>query len=159
MGGLGDYQYAVYYKRAASSKWTTVSSWTDKSDFVITPISVNGYNICVKIKDKNGVIVKKYFDLMVKDVSLKNLSEISAETLTVGETVTFTAIAKDGQPDYQYAFYYKKTKNTAWKTLSNWSGNSIQKLSFKETGTYNTCIKVKDSSGTIKKKYFVITVN
>ena len=159
VGGLGDYQYAVYYKRAASSKWTTVSSWTDKSDFVITPISVNGYNICVKIKDKNGVIVKKYFDLMVKDVSLKNLSEISAETLTVGETVTFTAIAKDGQPDYQYAFYYKKTENTAWKTLSNWSGNSIQKLSFKETGTYNTCIKVKDSSGTIKKKYFVITVN
>ena len=110
VGGLGDYQYAVYYKRTTQSKWTTVSSWTDKNDFVITPKSVNGYNICVKVKDTNGVIVKKYFELTVKDISLKNLSEISAETLAVGETVTFTALAKDGQPDYQYAFYYKKTE-------------------------------------------------
>ena len=33
VGGLGDYQYAVYYKRTTQSKWTTVSSWTDKNDF------------------------------------------------------------------------------------------------------------------------------
>ncbi len=104
------------------------------------------------------MIAKKFFDVKVKDPSLKNLSSVSANEISVGESVTFTAQAQDGQGGYQYAVYYKKTQNTTWKTLSNWSEETLKTMNFTETGTYNACIKVKDQNGTIEKKYFVITV-
>ena len=157
-GGFGNYQYSVYYKSQSKSQWTTYQSWTTETVFTLPLPSAVIYNICVKVKDQNGTIAKQYFDVTVKDPALKNQSSISAEKITVGDSVTFTALALDGQGTYQYAVYYKKTQNTTWKTLSNWSETAVSTLNFTESGTYNACIKVKDQDGTIEKKYFVITV-
>lgn len=157
-GGFGNYTYSVYYKSQSKSQWTTYQAWTTETVFSLPLPSAVTYNICVKVKDQNGMIAKKFFDVKVKDPSLKNLSSVSANEISVGETVTFTAQAQDGQGDYQYAVYYKKTQNTTWKTLSNWSEETLKTMNFTETETYNACIKVKDQNGTIEKKYFVITV-
>ena len=50
---------------------TTDKKWTQKQDFdtnntvEIKPAKAADYQICVKIKDENGSIAKKYFDLKV----------------------------------------------------------------------------------------------
>ena len=53
-GGDGDYQYAVYYKKASSEKWVTVSSYGDKYAFYIIPQKAMAYDVRVCVKDGTG---------------------------------------------------------------------------------------------------------
>ena len=152
-GGLGNYQYSVYYKSESASQWTTVSSWTDKTEFTITPKSVTKYNICVKVKDKNGVTVKKYFDVNVTD-SFVNTSVISAESMNLGDSINITASAEGGFGDYSYSVYYKSEGVSQWTTFSSWTNKTEFTITPKSVAKYNLCVKVKDKNGAIAKKYF-----
>ena len=64
-GGAGDYTYAVYYKQKAQTKWTTKQNFTQNADVSIKPAQATDYDICVKVKDNDGTIVKKYFTVTV----------------------------------------------------------------------------------------------
>ncbi len=64
-GGSGYYNYAVYYKKDYDTKWTTAQNYKANSSIVIRPAKVSTYNICVKAKDSNNNIIKKYFDVTV----------------------------------------------------------------------------------------------
>ncbi len=64
-GGKGDYTYAVLYKQKSQSKWTTKQDFNDNADVSIKPAQATDYDICVKVKDKDGTIVKKYFTVTV----------------------------------------------------------------------------------------------
>ncbi len=54
--------------------------------------------------------------------------------------------------------YYKNTSSSTWTTLQSYSVSDTVTLTPPESGTYEICVKVKDSSGTVAKKYFVLTV-
>ena len=64
-GGKGDYTYAVLYKQKSQSKWTTKQDFNYNADVSIKPAQATDYDICVKVKDKDGTIVKKYFTVRV----------------------------------------------------------------------------------------------
>lgn len=65
-GGLGEYQYAVLYKKASSSTYTVASNFSSKSMAVIKPGAAVDYNIVVKVKDSTGKIVRSEFTLKVE---------------------------------------------------------------------------------------------
>lgn len=64
-GGSGEYKFAVFYKKVESEKWVTVHGYNDEPEAVIKPKSCAHYRICVKAKDSEGSISKKYFDVNV----------------------------------------------------------------------------------------------
>ena len=64
-GGTGFYQYAVYYKRASASKWTTKQSYSSNASVTIKPTAKTTYKVCVRAKDSNGNVSKKYFTITV----------------------------------------------------------------------------------------------
>ncbi len=64
-GGSGNYNYAVYYKQKAQSNWTTKQYFSDNADVSIKPAKATDYDICIKAKDANGTVVKKYFTVNV----------------------------------------------------------------------------------------------
>ena len=66
-GGAGDYIYAVYYKQKSQTKWTTKQDFNANSVVSIKPAKATDYEICVKVKDKDGTIAKQYFELKVTD--------------------------------------------------------------------------------------------
>ena len=57
--------YAFYYKKSTQKKWTVKQDFDTNNSVEIKPANTGDYQICVKIKDKNGWISKKYFDLKV----------------------------------------------------------------------------------------------
>ncbi len=65
-GGKGDYTYAVFYKKNDSQKWTTVHRYTDDAETPIKPLNATTYRICVKVKDVEENVAKKYFTITVK---------------------------------------------------------------------------------------------
>ena len=156
-GGTGEYQYAVQYKKASSSAWTTVQNFSENSEIKLTPKAMTEYDICVKVKDSDGTVDKKFYKLAVTE-SLSNISEMSAEEIKFGESVTTYNKAVGGTAPYTYAVYYKKAGTTKWTTVQNFKDSTETVINPKAVVKYNVCVKVKDDSGNIAKKYMVLNV-
>ncbi len=156
-GGKGDYQYAYFYKKFTQKNWTKIADYTANTTAKATPKSFGNYQICVKAKDKDGTVSTEYLNVVVND-KLKNHSTISAESIVLGDTVTAKAAAADGMGGYTYAVLYKKTSDTKWTTKQDFKANASVSVKPANAATYDICIKVKDSAGTIEKKFFTLDV-
>ena len=158
--GDGDYTYAVLYKKKSDIKWTVKQNYSSNDVISVKPAKATDYDICVKVKDSNGTIKKKFFEVKVND-KLKNTSTISAATIKKGETVTLKGSATGGMSyynSYEYAVLYKKKSETKWTVRQGYSyKNEIIVRPYTNTD-YDICIKVKDSEGNIAKKYFTVKV-
>ena len=157
-GGTGSYTYAVLYKKASSEKWTTVQSYKSNSTIKLTPAAATTYDVCIKAKDSSGKISKKYMTIKVNNSALTNSSTLSASSIKKGSTVTVNAKASGGTGSYTYAVCYKKSTSEKWTIAQTYKSNSTIKIKPAVSTTYDVCIKVKDSSGTIKKIYKTVTV-
>ncbi len=152
-GGKGDYQYAVFYKKASDKRWTIKQSYKPNATVVITPKVATKYQVCVKVKDARGnVEEKKYLDLVVEK-GLKNTS-----TITVGDKVTLNGSATGNVGNVTYAFAYKRSTATKWVNKQSFAANAKVTVAAKKGVSYDYCIKVKDSDGNIQKKYFTVKI-
>ena len=155
-GSTGFYTYAVYYKQKAQTKWTTKQDFKANNTVSVKPAKATTYDICVKVKDDKGTIVKKYFTVNVTD--FKNTSTLSATEIKLGSTVKVSCSATGSTGYYQYAVYYKKTSDTKWTTKQNYSLNNTVTIKPAKATTYDVCVKVKDNQNNEVKKYFNVTV-
>ena len=156
-GGTGFYQYAVYFKKTTDTKWTELQKYNANVIVDFKPSEMTDYNVCIKVKDSNGAENKKYFVLKF-GITLLNTSSIDKTSIQLGERVNITASAKGGTGKYTYAVFYKKTYDKSWVTKQNFSANSNTSVKPSKAAAYQICVKVKDSSNTITKKYFNINV-
>ena len=65
-GGTAPYQYAIFYKKVESSNWNIAQNFGTNANVTIKPTTNGTYDICAKVKDSKGIIVKQYFKLVVK---------------------------------------------------------------------------------------------
>ena len=151
-GGTAPYTYAYYYKKKTDTKWVTAKDYSSTTQVTIKPNVATAYDICVKVMDSKGTVVKKYFDINVKG-ELSNSSKISATSINLGNTITAKGGATGGTAPYTYAYYYKKETYTLWVTAKDYSTTTSVAIKPNVATEYNVCIKVKDSTGTIVKKY------
>ena len=155
-GSTGFYTYAVYYKQKAQTKWTTKQDFKANNTIAVKPAKATTYDICVKVKDDKGTIVKKYFTVNVTDFT--NTSTLSATEIKLGNTVKVSCSATGSTGYYQYAVYYKKTSDTTWTTKQSYSSNNTVTIKPATDTTYDVCVKVKDNKNNEVKKYFTVTV-
>ena len=76
-GGVGKYTYAVLYKKLSDKNWTVRQGYKDNASIIVNPAKATDYSICVKVKDENGVIAKKFFSVSVaEDASKAYIAEV-----------------------------------------------------------------------------------
>ncbi|MDD6490107.1 MAG: leucine-rich repeat domain-containing protein [Clostridia bacterium] len=158
-GGTSPYKYAYYYKKISDTIWKTAKDWSTTTSVSIKPTEVATYDVCIKVQDSKGTLVKKYFTVKVNLSPLTNTSTISKTTINKGDSVTLTGKATGGTSPYKYAYYYKKTSDTNWKIAKDWSTTTSVSIKPTTATTYDVCVKVQDSKNTLVKKYFKLTVN
>ncbi len=125
-GGSGLYQYAVYYKKTSSSKWATAQDYKANTTVPLALTDVSNYDICVKVKDGNNTIAKKYLTLNVTLTRITNTSSLSTAEIQLGKTVTVYCSATGSTGFYKYAVYYKKADSGKWTTQQDYSaGNTV----------------------------------
>ena len=158
--GQGDITYAVYYKKASDTKWTTKQNFSANTQVTIKPAKAADYQICVKAKDSTGKIVKKYIDLKVEP-KLSNDSTLSAENIVIGQKITVNCLASGGSSKYGYEsqVVYKQASQTKWTTAQPFDSNTSVTFKPAKATTYNVCVKVRDLMGTVIKKYFTVNVS
>ena len=157
IGGTGDYEYAVFYKKIDSTKWTTAQNFSDNSTVKIKPAKAVKYDVLVKVKDSSGKIAEKTFTVDVYE-TLKNTSTVVSENIGFGDTVTVKAKSTGGLGGCTYAVYYKKASAEKWSTLQKYSDNTTVTFKPASATTYDVMVKVKDSRDVIVKKNFTVSV-
>ena len=157
-GGSGKYTYAYYYKKSSSSTWSTAKNYSTATSAKITPGAVTTYDARVSVKDSGtGKTASKNFKITVTN-ALISKSKISATSITKGQSVTLYGAASGGAGGYQYAYYYKLSKYSSWKTIKDYS--STQAVTYKPTAAsdYDFMIKVKDANNKAVKNTYTVKV-
>lgn len=157
-GGTAPYQYQVLYKQKSSDKWSSLQAYSTNNTVNFKPTQATVYDICIKIKDSNNTEVKKYLELTVINNKLKNISALSASSIEFGKVVTVNAAASGSTGFYQYAVYTKKSYESTWSCKQSFSANPTVNVKPNQAASYDICVKVKDSKGTVAKKYFTLEV-
>lgn len=153
--GSGDNLYYFYIRRKGATSWKALQVGKPENSFTYAANSLGDYQVCMKVKDSSGKIIKKYTDLTVIQTA-NNLSRISTENAVTGETVTVNCKAIDIFS--KFAVYYKESSDSKWVTVQKYSRNRNVDLTFDAPGTYEICVKAKDLVGFVSKKYFTVTV-
>lgn len=91
--------------------------------------------------------------------ALSNDSEIDTEWITINYPITLTGKASGGTGEYQYAYFIKRPGESDWAGLKDFSSTSQYSITLVNKGNYEFCVKVKDSSNKIEKKYFSVAVS
>ncbi len=159
-GGTAPYTYAVYYKLSSASSYTTAQNYSSSASKSISLSTAGTYVVLSKVKDSDGNIAQKQFTVVVDPggSTLKNNSKMSAETITLGSSVTLTGAASGGTAPYTYAFYYKLSTASSYTTLQNFSSTKTYTLKPTAAGVYDVVIKVKDSSSATARLQLSLTV-
>ncbi len=110
-------------------------------------------------KGKNGWIALDYAKKIASTTTnnassaLTNKSSISASQVEVGKLVTVKGAAAGGTGAYTYAYYCKKSDASSWTTIKPFSSSAYAEFKPLKEGTYDVCIKVKDSAGKLATVY------
>ena len=158
-GSSSPFTFAVYYKQELQKTWTRVQNYSSKKTVTITPKRSDCfYYIRVSAKNADGVVCTKEFGLYVCS-KLQNLSSISSDVISKGETVTI-------YPDYtggmgysaQFAVFYKQRSQTSWTCAQNYTESDSVVLTPKAATVYTIRVKARDEGGNISNKDFTLTV-
>ena len=155
--GTAPYQYAYYYKRSYSNTWTTVKDFSDSKSETVEPLTSTEYDVCVKIKDAKGNLEKKYMTFNVRK-PLTNKSSAVNSAVYLGDEINLKGKASGGIGTYNYAYYYKRSEDTGWVKLKDFSEDTTAEFKPLKATVYNVCIKVRDEKGHVERVYKDIEV-
>ena len=159
-GGTTPYQYSAYYKNVtAGSSYTLLRSYSTYNKMAFKPSKTGTYNILIRVKDKSGKVVSKTCTLKVtKPAALTNNSTVNKTTVSFGSSVTVKCAASGGKAGYTYEIAYKKTMSDNYSVIQSFSSDTSIQITPGAKTTYDIRVRVKDKAGTVKAKYFKITV-
>ena len=89
---------------------------------------------------------------------LTNTSSLSANSVTLGNSITVKCAANGGDKNYTYQVYYRKVGASYWKTVKHITDYSKVMITPAETGSYEVQVTVKDGSNTYINKTMKFTV-
>lgn len=158
-GGEGKYTYSYYFKKASASSWTLKGTEnTTETSVSIKPGAATNYNIKVNVKDSEGTVVSKLFNVsVVKPNPLDNKSTVKSASINLGGTIDITGAASGGKGPYTYSYYYKKASSTKW-VLKGTANTKETAASIKPSAAvvYDIKVVVKDSTGKTVSKTFKV---
>jgi len=158
-GGSGSYTYTYNYRLKGASSWTVIGTANTSSTTAnFVPNASGSYELMVKTTDSDGTTAEKTFDVTVTD-KLTNNSTISSANVYTGDKLVITGAASGGEGDYKYAFYYKKSSDSSYTLKGTEFGSDTSVTLYPSyASAYNIQIKVKDSSGKVSTKTYIVNV-
>ena len=159
-GGSGSYQYAVYYKKASATSWTEKQAFGTNTKVSMTYPSAEVYDICVKVKDSKGTVVKKYFSVSINTATtnLKNTSTVSATSVTKGNKVTVKGASSGATDSVLYQYAYKIESDSNYTVIKNYSSTTSVSFTPSTAGIYTVRVIAQDMKPSTAVKTFYVTV-
>ncbi len=159
-GGVGEKQYAVYYKQESQTSWTKAYDFTDERK-AFTPKAATTYDIKVQAKDEKGTVIEDLRKVKINKTEFINNSYISNyddDDSSLYYTVYVRNCSKYGTGLVTYAVYYKLHDASKWTQICNYTTLSSVGFTPKTEGIYDVRVKAKDEAGKIVNKDLSVNV-
>ncbi len=156
-GGNTPYKYS-FYQTAFEGKRTLVQAYSSNATFS-KKLPAGYYNIEALVKDADGNVKTKSFNITVKSNTgrvLSNISTMSSSKVDVNKSVSIMGKATGGVMPYEYSYAYSFDNGSTWTTISSYSRSAVKNVVLNKTGTYKIRTKVKDQTGKEAVKYLTI---
>ena len=135
-----------------TASYTTKSKTFDGYELVTAPTNASG------LYTQSDITVKYIYKSKTAPITeLTNNSTISAESITLGSSVTLTGAASGGTSPYQFAYTVQQPSGS-WTVLKDYSTSASCAFTPSSAGSYTVQVKAKDSAGTVKTVSFSLTV-
>lgn len=157
-GGTAPIQYQFSVMKPGASTFTVIKAFSAENTASYTPTAAGTYQFLLTVKSKTGEVAKVKKTATASSSTLQNKSLISKTELDYGSKLVITGAASSGKEPYSYAYLYKKSTDSTYRTIKNFSTTTAIAHKPPAAGTYNYCVKVKDSTGYTTKKYFTVKV-
>ena len=157
-GGKSPYTFAYYYKLSSATNWKLGQDYSSKNSYEFKPAASGDYDVVVRAKDSAGTVAKKSLSFKVNP-ALVNNSKLSKTEVNLGGAFTIYGKASGGSGGYTFAYLYKKSTATNWKTAQDYSTSASYVLKPESSGDYDIVVRAKDSYGMVVKKTLSIKVN
>ena len=123
-GGVAPYTYRWQYRTSSTGSWTNVSSNGTSATYTLTTAERhNGYQYRLIVKDSRGTSkTSGVSTLHVNPVPVNNLTvsvSPATNTVTVGETATFSSSVSGGTKPYTYRWQYRTSSTGSWTNVSS----------------------------------------
>jgi len=121
-GGVAPYTYRWQYRTSSTGSWTNVSSNGTSATYTLTTAERhNGYQYRLIVTDSKGTSKTSGIStLYVNPVPSGLTVSVSpaTNTVTVGETATFSSSVSGGTKPYSYRWQYRTSSSGAWTNVS-----------------------------------------
>lgn len=71
-GGSGKYEYSYYCRKAGTTGWYTIKSYSKDISAFYRPVAATDYEIMTRVRDSSGKVSEKYFKLTVQKPGTDN---------------------------------------------------------------------------------------
>ena len=143
-GGDGNYKFAYYYRRNSDKTWKVAGTEWGTSQFAT-------FNeICIKVQDGSGTIIKKYLSLAANKTenNLECYGSVSKTMFTFGNTITIKGSAKNNSGAVKYKYEFRKASSWTFETIKDYS--SSRSVSWKAPQKGSFTIRITADDGTNK---------
>ena len=150
-GGDGNYKFAYYYRRNSDKTWKVAGTEWGTSQFAtFKPGYADVYEICIKVQDGSGTIIKKYLSLAANkaDNSLECYGSVSKTMFTFGNTITIKGSAKNNSGAVKYKYEFRKASSWTFETIKDYS--TATSVSWKAPQKGSFTIRITADDGTNK---------
>lgn len=158
-GGTKPYSYKYYYLDQKGTQ-KIIKNYCSASSVSVKFPAAGYYTVHCAVKDKDGKVIDKSFNVTVKNNTgqvLKNTSGLSSYSMYVNNTVTINGSASGGNQPYQYEYYYS-INNSSYKKIAGYTKSSKQTFKFTTAGYYKLKVIAKDFSGKTAETVKNVTV-
>ena len=94
----------------------------------------------------------------VVEPEFTNNSTLASAKISLGNSAVIKCESAGGKGNVTYGIYYKKSSDAKWTTKQNFSATATASIKPAYATTYEVCVKAKDETGTILKKFLTLTV-
>lgn len=159
--GKAPYKYTFQYKASTANYWSTIGNAASTiTSAGFTPKNEGKFYCKVVVTDSTGLSCAKTFNLTVTAGSdLVNNSRLDKTSTISGSPVTIKGSASNGTAPYKYAYYFKRASAKCWKAIgTEYTTATSTTFCTKASGEFQIKISVKDSSGTVVDKIYVLNI-
>ena len=148
-GGDGNYKFAYYYRRNSDKTWKTAGTeWGTSQYATFKPGYNEVYEICIKVQDGTGNIVKKYLSLAAnyEENDLECYGTVSSTIYKYGKTIKITGSAENNSGAVKYKYEFRKASSWTFETIKDYSSSTSVNWTAPQRGAFTIRITADDGT-------------
>ena len=148
-GGDGDYRFAYYYRKTTDSDWICVGEEFGLEKYAtFKPGSNTVYEVCIKVMDGTGNIVKKYLSFAANKTAtkLKCNGTITKTICKYGRYNRISASSEGASGTVKYKYEFRKASSWTYETIKDYSDAEYVDWKAPQTGAFTIRITAYDGT-------------